>query len=93
MAVSFDERACFTPKQETKTQPLTCPLCKHQADYQIKWTHYTKKDRIPGGAQDPGDKSKFEKLRDYLFRIDDYVNCARCRRRFEIPAQKNIIFL
>jgi len=36
---------------------------------------------------------KFEKLRDYLYRMDDMVNCSRCKRRFEIPSHQNMVFL
>jgi uncharacterized protein YbaR (Trm112 family) len=91
--VSFNERDCFTQKTEMKPMSLACPLCRHRDDYQIKWIRHTKKDRIPGGAQDPGDRQRFEKLSDYLYRTDDFVNCTKCRRRFEIPSQKNVVFV
>jgi hypothetical protein len=35
----------------------------------------------------------YDKLRDHLFRIDDYVTCSRCRRRFEIPSHQSMVFL
>ena len=35
----------------------------------------------------------FEKLREHLFRVDDFVNCVRCRRRVEIPSHQSMIFL
>ena len=89
----MDERACFTEKVEMKPMSLTCPQCRHRADYQIKWLHRTKKDRIPGGAADPREKAMFEKMRDHLFRVDDFVNCAKCRRRFEIPSHQSMVFL
>lgn len=72
---------------------LSCPQCRHRDDYQIKWLRRTKKDRIPGGAADPGEKALFEKLRDHLYRVDDYANCSRCRRRFEIPSHQSMVFL
>ena len=89
----MDERACFTEKVEMKPMSLTCPQCRHRADYQIKWLHRTKKDRIPGGAADPREKAMFEKMRDHLFRVDDFVNCSKCRRRFEIPSHQSMVFL
>jgi hypothetical protein len=51
-----------------------------------------KKDRIPPGA-DARDRAMFEKLREHLFRVDDFVNCVRCRRRVEIPSHQSMIFL
>ena len=35
----------------------------------------------------------YDKLRDHLFRIDDTVNCTRCRRRIEIPSHQTMVFL
>ena len=40
-----------------------------------------------------GAAAVFAKLRDHLYRVDDYVNCERCRRRFEIPSHQSMVFL
>jgi hypothetical protein len=52
----------------------------------------TKKDRLPGGA-DEGDRAKFAKLRDYLLRCDDEVTCKTCGKKFEIPSQHSLMFV
>ena len=50
-----------------------------------------KKDRPPRGA-DPGERAMFDKLRNYMVRVDDVVVCKKCRRRFEIPSHQNLAF-
>ena len=52
----------------------------------------TKKDRLPGGA-DEQDRAKFAKLRDYLLRVEDEVTCTSCGKRFEIPSQQSLVFV
>lgn len=86
------ERDFFTEKAETRSMSLACPQCRHRAEYPVKWVRRTKKPQIPRGA-DARDRALYEKLRDHLFRIDDVVNCSRCRRRFEIPSHQTMIFL
>ena len=44
---------------------------------------------VPAG----GDRGFYDKLRDYMYRLDDTVTCAKCRRRFEIPSHRALIFL
>jgi DNA-directed RNA polymerase subunit RPC12/RpoP len=88
----LNERDFFTEKPETKAMSLACPQCRHRADNQIKWVRRTKKERLPPGA-DERDRALYAKLRDHLFRIDDYANCVRCRRRFEIPSHQSMVFL
>ena len=88
----MNERDCFTEKVEMKPMSLVCPQCRHRADYQIKWVKRVKKDRLPQGA-DERDRALFGKLRDHLFRVDDYFNCAKCRRRVEIPSHQSMVFL
>jgi ssDNA-binding Zn-finger/Zn-ribbon topoisomerase 1 len=88
----LNERDCFIEKPEMKSMSLSCPQCRHRGDYQIKWLKRTKKDRLPSGA-DARDRALFAKLRDHLYRVDDFVNCARCRRRFEIPSHQSMVFL
>lgn len=83
------ERDYFNQKPESKPMSLACPQCRHRDDYQVKWMRYTKKDRMPPG----GERAMFDKLRDYLYRVDDVVTCTRCRRRFEIPSHQTTVFL
>ena len=88
----MNEREFFTEKPETKPMSLACPQCRHRADYQIKWVRRVKKERLPPGA-DERDRALFGKLRDHLFRVDDYFNCEKCRRRVEIPSHQSMVFL
>jgi hypothetical protein len=90
--MSLNERDFFTEKQETRPTPLTCPRCKRRNDYQLRWVRRIKKDRIPPGA-DERDRALYAKLRDYMIRIDDVVNCATCRTRFEVPSHQSLVFL
>jgi len=71
---------------------LQCPQCRHRDDYQVKWVRRVKKTQMPR-SNDPRDRAMYEKLRDHLFRIDDFVTCTRCRRRFEIPSHQSMVFL
>ena len=52
----------------------------------------TRKAQVPPGA-DARDRAMFEKLKDYLVRMDDTVTCTSCGKRFEIPSHSNIMFL
>ncbi|HXG55417.1 MAG TPA: hypothetical protein VNJ03_08585 [Vicinamibacterales bacterium] len=52
----------------------------------------TKKERLPGGADD-ADRAKFAKLRDYLLRLDDQVACTSCNRKFDIPSQHSLVYV
>jgi hypothetical protein len=88
--MALNERDFFTEKFETRTMSLSCPQCRHRADYQIKWVRRIKKDRIPQGA-DERDRAKYAKSFSYLYRVDDFFTCARCRRRFEIPSHKSMV--
>jgi hypothetical protein len=90
--MSLDERDFFHSKSETRTDRLNCPRCKRVNEYQMRWMVNTKKDRLPGGA-DERDRALYAKLRDYMIRIDDVVNCATCRTRFEVPSHQSLVFL
>lgn len=35
----------------------------------------------------------FAKVKDHLVRLDDDVTCPTCRRRFEIPSHRALVFL
>lgn len=90
--MAIPERAFFSDRPETRPTALTCPRCRHQDTYNVRWVRRTKKPQIPQGA-DERDRALYAKLRDYLVRIDDEVSCSRCRRRFEIPSHQSLIFL
>src|SRR2546423_12929143 len=91
-AMALDERDFFNNKNETRTDKLTCPRCKRTNDYQMRWVIRTRKDRIPPGA-DERDRALFEKLRDYMIRVDDAVTCRTCGKKFDIPSQHSMVFL
>ena len=90
--MALDERNLFNEKSETRTGRYTCPKCRRAGDYSIRWVRRSKKDRLPPGANEE-DRAKFAKLRDYLLRLDDEVNCKSCGRKFEIPSQQSLLFV
>lgn len=90
--MAFDERAFFTERPETRSGRYQCPKCRRTGDYSIRWVRRSRKDRLPGGA-DETDRAKFAKLRDYLLRLDDEVTCKTCGKRFEIPSQQSLVFV
>ena len=90
--MALDERDFFNNKNETRNDVLTCPRCKRQNEYQMRWVVRTKKDRLPPGA-DERDRAMFGKLRNYMIRVDDVLVCKRCHRKFEIPSQQSIVFV
>jgi len=90
--MSLDERAFFNERPETRQGRYQCPRCKRTHDYNVRWVRRTKKDRLPGGA-DERDRAKFAKLRDYLLRVEDEVTCQSCGKRFEIPSQQSLVFV
>jgi hypothetical protein len=90
--MAFDERALFNERPETRNGRYQCPRCKRTNDYSVRWVRRTKKDRLPGGG-DETDRAKFEKLRDYLLRVDDEVTCKTCGKRFEIPSHHSLMFV
>jgi hypothetical protein len=90
--MALDERAFFTDKPEARTGRYQCPKCRRTAEYSIRWTRRTKKDRPPAGASSE-DVAKFAKLRDYLLRLDDAVTCQACGKKFEIPSQHSLVFV
>ena len=88
----LDEHAFFTKKPEDRPGRFQCPRCRRTGDYTIRWVKHSKKDRLPAGANRE-DKAKFEKLRDYLLRLDEQVTCTTCGKKFEIPSQHSLIFV
>src|SRR4249920_3145560 len=90
--MALDERAFFTERPESRTGRFQCPKCRRTNDYAIRWVKRSKKDRLPGGADD-ADRQKFSKVRDHLLRLDDEVTCKTCGRKFEIPSQHSLMFV
>lgn len=92
--MSLDERAFYTESQATKQAQLNCPWCRTQETYDLKWVVRTKRDRIPGGA-DERDRAKFAKAQSYMVLLDTQAMCKnmRCRKRFDISGIKSMAFL
>ena len=88
----MDERDFFNERPETKPASFTCPKCRRQNEYQVRWIRRTRKDRLAPGA-DERDRALFAKLRDYLIRVDDALTCRTCGRRFEIPSMQSLVFI
>ena len=90
----MDERAFYSESQAKKPATLNCPSCRTQETYELNWIVRTKKDRIPGGA-DERDRAKFAKAQSYMVLVDQQAMCRnpRCRKRFDISGIKTMAFL
>jgi predicted RNA-binding Zn-ribbon protein involved in translation (DUF1610 family) len=88
----MDERHFFNEKPEQRPARFQCPRCRRTNDYSVRWMRRTRKAQLPPGA-DARDRAMFEKVKDYLVRVDDTVTCTSCGKRFEIPSHSNIMFL
>ena len=88
----MDERHFFTEKPEQRPARFQCPRCRRTNDYSVRGMRRTRKAQVPAGA-DARDRAMFDKLKDYLVRMDDTVTCTSCGKRFEIPSHSNIMFL
>ncbi len=90
----MDERDLYTEKQELKRANYTCPKCRQNSDFQIRWLRRSKKPTLPRGA-DEYLRAKYNNARDYMVRVDDMLNCpnTRCRGRFEIPNSQTVVFI
>ncbi len=88
----MDERDFFTEKPESRPARFQCPKCRRTNDFQIRWIRRTRKAQIPGGADERA-RAMFAKVKDHLVRLDDDVTCPTCRRRFEIPSHRALVFL
>jgi hypothetical protein len=86
----MDERQFYTENQETKTIPLTCPACRKEDNYPIRWIVRTKKNELPRGAGEE-DKKRFTLARSYMVRVDELVACRKCRKRFELTGQSVVL--
>ena len=90
----MDERAFYSESQTKKSATLNCPFCRTQDSYDLNYLVRTKKDRIPGGA-DERDRAKFAKAQSYMLLVDTQTMCknVRCRKRFDISGIKTVAFM
>jgi uncharacterized protein YbaR (Trm112 family) len=88
----MNERDFFNEQQEAKRATYSCPHCRERADYQVRWLRRTKKKELPRGASEQ-DRARFRNSRDYMVRVDDVLDCPRCRRRFDIPNAQSVVFI
>jgi uncharacterized protein YbaR (Trm112 family) len=88
----MNERDFFHEQQEAKRATYSCPHCRERADYEVRWLRRTKKKDLPRGASEQ-DRARFRNSRDYMVRIDDMLDCPRCRRRFDIPNAQSVVFI
>ncbi len=90
----MDEKAYYTEAPATKPVMLNCPWCRTQDTYDVKYLVRTKKDRLPGGA-DERDRAKFAKAQSYMVLLDNQAMCKnmRCRKRFDISGIKTMSFI
>ena len=88
----MNERDFFNEQQEAKRATFSCPHCRERADYEVRWLRRTKKKDLPRGASEQ-DRARFRNSRDYMVRIDDVLDCPRCRRRFDIPNAQSVVFI
>jgi len=88
------ERDIFDEKQEIKKASFACPHCRERNDYDVRWMKRTKKKGGPRNMSEQ-DRSRVEKSRDYMVRMDDQLMCKnmRCRKRFEIPSSQSVVFI
>ena len=90
----MDEKAYYSEAPATKPVTLNCPWCRTQDTYDVKYLVRTKKDRLPGGA-DERDRAKFAKAQSYMVLLDNQAMCKnmRCRKRFDISGVKTMAFI
>jgi hypothetical protein len=90
----MDEREFYTETPETKRATYTCPKCRQESEFQIRWLRRAKKKEIPPGANDL-DRAKSAKAIDYLVRVDGQVihPSPRCRKRFDIPSEQTLALI
>lgn len=87
-----DERQFFTEKPEIRPARFECPRCKRTNHFTIRWLRRTRKPSPPKNADERA-REMFEKVKDHLVRVDDDITCPTCRKRFEIPSHRALVFL
>lgn len=90
----MDEREFFVESEAKHPATLSCPSCRQQDTYELRWIVRKKKPSLPPRANEE-DRARFNKARPYMVRKDDVVNCknARCRKRFEVSGVQSVAFL
>lgn len=88
------ESDIFDEKQELKRATYSCPTCREQNEYEVRWLKRTKKKTAPRTSNER-DKAQINNSRDYMVRVDDVLMCKnnRCRKRFDIPNSQTIVFI
>lgn len=88
------ESDIFDERQETKKANFSCPFCRENNEYDVRWMKRTKRKQPPRGMNER-DRAQYEKSRDYMVRVDDVLMCKnnRCRRRFDIPSSQTVVFI
>lgn len=88
------ETDIFDERQETKKAYFSCPFCRENNEYDVRWMKRTKKKQAPRGMNER-DRAQYDKSRDYMVRVDDVLMCRnnRCRRRFDIPSSQTVVFI
>lgn len=88
------ESDIFDERQETKKAYFSCPFCRENNEYDVRWMKRTKRKQPPRGMNER-DRAQYEKSRDYMVRVDDMLMCKnnRCRRRFDIPSSQTVVFI
>jgi hypothetical protein len=84
----MDEKRFYIEKEETKQIPLTCPHCRQEGSFPVRWMVRTKRPQLPPGANDQ-DRAQYAKASSYMVRIDNLVACRniKCRKRFDLTGQ------
>lgn len=88
------ERDFYNERQETKPARFTCPHCRQESEYTVRWLRREKRNQPPRGAS-AEDRQRFAKARSYMVRMDEQLACRnpRCRKRFEVPTQQSVVLL
>jgi hypothetical protein len=84
----MDEKRFYEEKEEMKQMQLTCPHCRQENSYPVRWMVRTKRAQAPQGANDQ-ERENFKKARSYMVRVDNLLACRniKCRKRFELTGQ------
>jgi hypothetical protein len=84
----MDEKRFYDEKEETKQMQMVCPHCRQEDAYAVRWIVRTKKNQLPGGANEQ-DRESFKKARSYMVRVDNLLACRniKCRKRFDLTGQ------
>ena len=90
----MEERDFFDERAEQRTHMMTCPHCREQNEYELRWLVRRKRTQLPRGA-DERDRARFAKAQSYMVRKDDLVGCKniRCRKRFDVAGVQSVSFL